>query len=360
MKALTLIVAGDPEQLTGGYRYDARIAEGLRSEGWQVEVVGLDGRFPEPDAVASHALDSALTALPDGARVVIDGLAMSGLPAIVERHASRLAVTALIHHPLADETGLDAAEQQRFRISETRALAAVERVIVTSVYTARRLADFEVPTDKLFVIEPGVDRGELSGTRREGPARLLCVATLTPRKGQDLLVDALAELAELPWQCDLIGGLDRADAFVADVTQRIAHHGLETRIRLLGPVPSDALSAYYHDADLFVLPSHYEGYGMVITEALAHGLPVVTTTGGALAHTLPASAGLKVPPGDVPALRDALKRMLEDAESYRGFCQGAKDVRESLNDWPSAAKAFNVALERPLDVRTANAGGSPL
>ncbi|WFF40023.1 glycosyltransferase family 1 protein [Salinicola endophyticus] len=345
MSDLTLIVAGDPQQLTGGYLYDARIVEALRSQGWAVTVVGLEGRFPEPDAVASHALDSALTALVDGSRVVIDGLAMGGLPAIVERHASRLSITALLHHPLCDETGLGEPERQRFRISETRGLAAVERVIVTSVYTARRLADFDVPANKIAVIEPGVIRGELAHGDLTQP-RLLCVATLTPRKGQDVLVEALAELTHLPWQCDLIGDLDRAPDYAAQVRAAIARHGLEGRIRLLGAQPSAALGEHYRDATLFVLPSHYEGYGMVITEALAHGLPVVTTTGGALAHTLPEQAGIKVPPGDSRALGEALTKLLSDPEQYQRYRDGARALRDTLGDWDSAARAFAAALTR--------------
>lgn len=345
MSDFTLIVAGDPEQLTGGYLYDARIVEALRDLGWSIDVVGLSGRFPEPDAVASHALDSALTALPDGSRAVIDGLAMGGLPAIIERHATRLSIAALVHHPLADETGLGSPEQQRFRISETRALAAVDRVIVTSAYTAHRLADFAVPAAKIAVIEPGVHRGELSEPGGDTP-RLLCVATVTPRKGQDLLVDALAQLAALPWQCDLVGALDRADHYVETVRRKVADSDLTTRVRLLGSQSPEQLTQHYHTADLFVLPSHYEGYGMVITEALAHGLPVVTTTGGALAHTLPDEAGIKVPPGDVEALRDALKKMLAEPEATRRYRDGARRVRETLNDWPAAARAFGEALRR--------------
>ncbi|WP_087718002.1 glycosyltransferase family 4 protein [Salinicola salarius] len=346
MSDFTLIVAGDPGQLTGGYVYDARIVEALRASGWKIDVVGLDGRFPEPDAVASHALDSALTALPDGSQAVIDGLAMGGLQAIVERHASRLAITALVHHPLADETGLGAPEQQRFRISETRALAAVGHVIVTSVYTARRLADFAVPAEKIAVIEPGVELGQLASGDGSGTPRLLCIATITPRKGQDLLVEALSGLTSLPWQCDLIGALDRADAYVDEVRKAIDAHQLNERIRLLGSQPTDRLTEHYRQADLFVLPSHYEGYGMVITEALAHGLPVVTTTGGALAHTLPDAAGIKVPPGDVTALRDALKRMLEEPETYRRYQTGAREIRDTLGDWNRAAEAFGQALKR--------------
>jgi len=346
MSDFTLIVAGDPGQLTGGYVYDARIVEALRADRWQIDVIGLDGRFPEPDAVASHALDSALTTLPDGSRAVIDGLAMSGLPAIVERHASRLSITALVHHPLADETGLGAPEQQRFRISETRALAAVGSVIVTSVYTARRLADFAVPAEKIAVIEPGVEIGQLASGDGSGTPRLLCIATITPRKGQDLLVEALASLTSLPWQCDLIGDLDRAESYVGKVREAIDKHQLGERVHLLGSQSSERLSSYYRQADLFVLPSHYEGYGMVITEALAHGLPVITTTGGALAHTLPDAAGIKVPPGDVTALRDALRRMLENPETYRCYQAGAREIRDTLGDWKSAANAFGQALKR--------------
>lgn len=344
MSDFTLIVAGDPGQLTGGYIYDARIVEALREAGWTIDVVGLEGRFPEPDAIASHALDTALTALADGSRAVIDGLAMGGLPAIVERHATRLAITALVHHPLADETGLGVPEQQRFRISETRALAAVEQVIVTSLYTARRLADFAVPADRISVIEPGVQIGPLAEGDGSGIPRLLCIATLAPRKGQDLLVQALSELTELPWQCDLIGALDRAPDYADEVREAIERHRLEERIRLLGPQPNHSLSERYRRADLFVLPSHYEGYGMVITEALAHGLPVVTTTGGALAHTLPDTAGIKVPPGNVPALRDALRQMLTEPERYAGYRDGARAARGALNDWTAAAEAFGKAM----------------
>lgn len=346
MSDFTLIVAGDPGQLTGGYVYDARIVEALRATGWSIDVIGLEGRFPEPDAVASHALDCALTALADGSRAVIDGLAMGGLPAIVERHASRLSITALVHHPLADETGLGAPEQQRFRVSETRALAAATSVIVTSIHTARRLRDFDVPADKIAVVEPGVETGPLASGDGSGTPRLLCIATVTPRKGQDLLVEALAGLTALPWRCDLIGALDRADAYVAKVREAIAEHQLGERVRLLGSQPAERLGEHYRQADLFVLPSHYEGYGMVVTEALAHGLPVVTTTGGALAHTLPDTAGIKVPPGDVAALRHALERMLEEPETYQRFRAGARTCRETLTDWHTAAAAFGQALKR--------------
>ncbi|WP_280561665.1 glycosyltransferase family 4 protein [Chromohalobacter sp. 48-RD10] len=342
---VTLIVAGDPAQLTGGYVYDARIATALREHGWPVEVIGLEGRFPEPDATAKKALENALAARPTGAHVIIDGLAMGGLPDVLEAHAQRLTLTALVHHPLADETGLGDAEREHFLISETRALSAVRDVIVTSPFTARRLADFQVGPERLHVVEPGVERAPVARGNTEVP-RLLCVATVTPRKGHDVLIEALTTLTDLPWTCDCIGGLDRAPAHVEHVQARIAAHGLEERIHLLGERPADALDEAYHASDIFVLPSHYEGYGMVVSEALAHALPVVTTTGGALAHTLPDDAGLKVPAGDIAALAGALREMLGDPSKRQTWREGAERARASLRDWSQVGAAFATALQR--------------
>nr|WP_299245485.1 glycosyltransferase family 4 protein [uncultured Halomonas sp.] len=349
---LTFILAGDPKQLTGGYLYDARMVEALRQQGWRVEVIGLEGRFPEPDATAAEAMEEALARQPDGARVVIDGLAMGGLPEVVAKHAKRLDLTALVHHPLADETGLDQAQRSRFTLSETRALTAVDRIIATSVFTARRLADFNVEAERIDVIEPGVEPAPLGGrddSSASSGQRLLCVATLIPRKGQDVLIDALARLREYDWQCDLVGALDRDPRFTKTVTGLIHDHGLEARIRLLGEQSEDTLGQAYHNADLFVLPSFYEGYGMVISEALARGLPVITTSGGALAHTLPETAGLSVPPRDTQALTQALKRWFDEPELRKQLRQGARQAREDLTDWQTAGDAFAKALVRGTD-----------
>lgn len=345
--SLTFIVAGDPAQLTGGYVYDARIAAALRSQGWDIDVIGLGGSFPEPDSTSARALEDALARQPNDTRVVIDGLAMGALPEIVAKHSERLDLTALVHHPLADETGLDEAQRTRLALSETRALSTTRRVIATSAFTARRLADFDIAAERIAVVEPGVDASPLAvsaNADRDGTQRLLCVATVTPRKGHDVLIDALAQIGKQDWQCDCIGALDRDLAHARAMTAKILQHGLGNRVHLLGEREPEALNAAYHDADVFVLPSHYEGYGMVVSEALARGLPVITTTGGALAHTLPREAGLAVPPGDVTALADALRRWFEDPELRQHLRVGARQARENLSDWNAAGAAFARAL----------------
>ncbi|MCL7940514.1 glycosyltransferase family 4 protein [Halomonas sp. ATCH28] len=349
MPELTLIVAGDPDQCTGGYVYDARMVTELRRQGWRVAVVGLEGRFPLADPKARRSMTAALGRLPDAARVVIDGLAMGGLPEEVEQHAARLRIIALVHHPLADETGLDLAEQRAFRESEARALAAARRVIVTSSHTARGLTAYGVPDDRLRVAQPGVAPAPLAASALghddpTPPWRLLCVATLTPRKGHDCLLEALAGLQGRDWTLEVIGSHSRDPAHAARLLETTRRDGLTERIVWAGERDAAELAAAYHRADLFVLPSLYEGYGMVVTEALARGLPVITTTGGALADTLPPEAGIAVPPGDARALREALSRWMDDADVRRRLRCGAGQARQGLADWQQAGQAFMAAL----------------
>jgi len=347
---LHFIVAGDPAQHTGGYRYDARIVAALRARGWTVDVTGLPGRFPDADDSARRALQRTLAALADGATVVIDGLALGGLPEVAAAHAQRLRLIALIHHPLADETGLDANRRSAFLRSECTALSHMAGLIASSAFTARRLAQLGVGGKPIAVVEPGVDAAPLAAADHE-PPRLLCVATVTPRKGHDVLVAALASIADLDWTCDCIGSTARTPDHAAQVAAQISATGLDARIRLHGECSDAALAAAWRAADLFVLPSHYEGYGMVITEALAHGLPVLTTTGGALADTLPPGAGVAVPPGDAPALAAALRHLIGDASARHALRTRARAARVGLQDWTAAGDAFASALRNLLAVQ---------
>lgn len=360
-RRFTLIVAGDPDQRTGGYLYDAHIVSALRGQGWEIDVVGLEGTFPDADTEAATALALALETLPDHSAVVIDGLAMGALPDVVAQHAQRLDVSALLHHPLGDELGLNEADQQRFHRSELNALAYVARIIVTSHFTARRLpelaARYAMPLKAgITVVEPGVALAPISPAAVPGEAlRLLCVATLTPRKGQDILVQALAGVTSDHWQCDCYGGA-RDAAFTQRVEQLIKQHGLQQKVQLHGECDSETLEAAYRHAHALVLPSWYEGYGMVVTEALAHGLPVITTTGGALRDTLPEGAGLSVEPGDRAALQDALNRFCNDAELQHQLRQGAAQARGELSDWRAAGEAFAATLTAPSDTPSLRAG----
>ena len=307
-RRLHVVVPGPIDQQTGGYIYDRRMVEGLRARGWRVDVHSLAGTFPTDDAGAGAGLAAALAGLPDGERVLIDGLALGGLPGPVHAERTRLRILALVHHPLADETGLDAARRARLEALEREALAACAGVLVTSDFTARRLEAYGVAPARVRAVRPGTDPAPLADGPEPGdPPLLLSVGSVTPRKGQRVLAAALARLDDLSWRCVCAGSLERDPGYAAEVTAFARETGLGDRLRFAGECGAAELDRLYHRATLFVLPSYYEGYGMALADALARGLPVVSTTGGAIPHTVPADAGVLVAPGDEAALAGALR-----------------------------------------------------
>ena len=354
---LHLIVPGPLEQQTGGYIYDARMAAGLRRRGWRVDVHSLEGSFPDADRTAGVSLDGVLAGLVDGSRVLVDGLALSGLPDPVMAHGRRLRILALVHHPVSDETGLAAEVRARLAVRERRALAAAAGVIVTSSFTARGLGRFGVPAARVRVARPGTDPAPAATGPEPGePPQLLSVASVVPRKGHDVLVRALARLRNLSWSCVCAGSLERAPDHVRRVHAQVEENGLADRIRFAGECVRPVLDRLYAASSLFVLASHYEGYGMVLTEALARGLPVVSTTGGAIPDTLPSDASLLAPPGNDRELAAAIGSLLDPHEPLRepgriGPVRGGAGRRKALAaaarrhaaalpDWDTAVRTF--------------------
>lgn len=352
--SLEFVVPGNIETPTGGYIYDREILAGLEALGWRTRLHSLDASFPQPTPAGLRAARATFASIASGSVVVIDGLALPGLDRLLEEEAQRLALVALVHHPVALETGLDPALARRFETAERHALKYVRRVVTTSQWTARALGAYEVPIAQLRVVEPGVDRRSTRGSsdptsRATTPAHeglnLLCVATLTPRKGHALLFDALCELRDRRWHLACAGSLLRDTATVAALERQIARLRLDKRISLLGDVDADSLARYYERADLFVLPSYMEGYGMALAEAVAHGIPVVSTTAGAIPETVPANASMLVPPGDGRALQHALASLLDDPEKRATLAANARAARASLPTWQTAAQKFAAALD---------------
>ena len=342
---LHLVVPGSIDQRTGGYVYDARIVWGLDAIGWDVVVHELAGRFPDTDTHALDSLRTTLAVIPSGARVVVDGLAMGSLPAPVTRHGGRLRILSLVHHPLADETGLDAAQRERLVRLESEALQACVGVIVTSDFTATRLQMLGISTDRVRVVRPGVDRARRAIGPGEGePPCILCVASVTPRKGQDVLMRALGRLREASWSCVCAGSLGWEPAYAKRVQEQARASGVADRVHFVGECDADALDALYDTSSFFALPSYFEGYGMVLAEAMMHGLPVVATTGGAVPGTVPREAGVLVPPGDDQALADALGVLIRDPARRSRCGEAALRHANSLPGWDQAAAEFADAV----------------
>ncbi len=312
----------DPARPSGGNTYDRRVCEGLVALGWTVREHAV------PDTAA---LARALRRIPDGAVVLLDGLIASPAPAALVPEADRLRQVVLVHMPLGNPR-------------ERTVLEAAAAVVVTSEWTRRRLA--ELYGVAVHVAEPGVDAAGLAAGTPAGDA-LLCVAAVTPGKGHDVLLDGLATVVDLPWRCACVGSLDRDPAF-ADAVRR---HALRDRVRFTGPRTGAALDRSYATADLLVLASRAESYGMVVTEALARGLPVLAADVGGVTEALGhgddgTRPGLLVPPRDPAALGAALRRWLCDAELRERLRRAARERRVTLRNWEeTAAEVAGVLRE---------------
>ena len=345
-----MVVPGALDQFTGGYLFDRRVVDGLRAAGRTVRVVELPGCYPDADASTRAAAAAALEALPGDSVAVIDGLALPGFADCLDTQAHRLRLLGFIHHPLSLETGIAPALARRMDATERRLWPMLRGLLCPSAHTARCIADAGIDPARIEIVSPGNDRPVYdrppAGEHDAGVLRLLMVGSVVPRKGHLSLVEALAGLKHLPWRLTCIGSLERDTAAVVALRAAIEHHGLGDRVDLAGERPPAALADAWHDADVFVLPSSHEGYGMAYAEAMAHGLPVIGTTAGAIPDTVPETAGLLVAPGDVAALREALHRMLVDPPLRRHLAAGARQAAAALPDWPAAVRRWAEAADR--------------
>jgi glycosyltransferase involved in cell wall biosynthesis len=347
VKRFAFAVPGDLATPTGGYAYDRRMMTELGDLGWRIDLLDLGEGFPWPDEATRATAQSRLLAMPTGRSIVVDGLALGVLPETASQLAGRNPLLALVHHPLALEWGLSVKQADALRMSERAALAAVQGVVVTSAATAKLVAsDYSVPAERIAVARPGSDPAPMSQGSQDGVVRLLSVGAIVPRKGFDVLITALATLTDLSWRLTIAGDRTRDRNAAARLDADIARHALGDRIAAPGAVSPQRLAALYAEADVFALASHFEGYGMAYAEAIAHGLPVIGTSAGAIPDTVPPDAGLLVHPGDSLALAQALRRIIGDADLRRRLASAARAAAPQLPTWRHSAEIFARALER--------------
>jgi len=344
----------NPGQPSGGNIYDRRVCAGLAEAGWEVLVATVAAAWPVPGSGARADLARIVSAIPDGEIALIDGLIASPTAPQLLPHAGRISMTVLLHMPLA--TALDTRHDASAQHSERAVLSAATSVVVTSEWTREQvLARYEIPADRVHVARPGVER--VTAPARPVPGHLMCVGTLGRHKGQDLLVEALAELADLDWRCVLAGPLDRDPDFVGQLQTRVTRLGYGYRVRLAGVLTGAALSHAYTTADLLVAPSRSETYGMAVTEALAHGLPVMAAAVGGLPEALGCAAdgtrpGQLIPPGDPAALAAAIRDWLGDERLRHRLRAAAGKRRSNLRGWEQTTREIANALTAPLRGKT--------
>ncbi len=327
----------DPAAPSGGNTYDREMCDGLTAAGWTVREHAVPGTWPEPGAASRAGLARVLHGVPDGALVLLDGLIASVVPALLREHAQRLRLVVLVHMPFDDER-------------EREALVAARAIVTTSRWTRERLiASYALPGDRIHAAPPGTRPAPLA-PGSEGGTALLCVAAVTPHKGHDRLAGALAKVADLPWHCVCVGSLDRDPAFVDRLRRQLDADGIQDRVELAGPRTGAGLTAAYAGADLLLLASHGETYGMVVTEALAHGTPVLATAVGGVPEALG-----RAPDGSLPGLlvgadteagglADALRRWLGEPGLRQVLRRSAASRRTTLAGWADTTARISRVL----------------
>jgi glycosyltransferase involved in cell wall biosynthesis len=344
VNGIVFAVPGDLATPTGGYAYDRRMIGELTALGWTVELIDLGSGFPQPTAEIRATAANRLGSMDNRCPIVIDGLAFGVLPEPAERMRESHRLVALVHHPLALETGLSADEAVFLRASEHRALNCASHVIVTSAATMSILAqDFQVPVERMSVVVPGTDVAPIAPHQPGDAIALLAVGAVVPRKGYDVLVAALDQIRELRWRLVIAGDCTRSTATASELQAEIARLGLGNRIDMRGALSPEQVAALYSSSDIFVLASRFEGYGMAFTEALAHGLPVVGTRVGAAVENVPQATGVLVPVDNADALASALRHLIENPQERERLAAGARAV--TFPSWREQAERFARVLQ---------------
>jgi len=343
LRPAAFAIPGDITTRTGGYIYERRLLESLRAAGREVRHLQIGGSFPDPTAEDMADLIAQLTALPESMPVILDGF----LSATIETgalEAVRQPTVAMVHHPLALESGLDSARRDFLYWIERENLSHVSHVLVPSPHTAATLTErYGVGAERITVARPGTDRFDLSGTPSTPPL-ILSVGIQHPRKGHDILLKSLAELTSLDWNAVVVGA-PYDPGFAAELDALVSDLGLAGRVRIAGGVSDDALRKLYGEATIFALATRYEGYGLVFDEALAAGLPIVSCRTGAVPDTVPSGAGVLVPPDDPPAFAAALGDLLTDTALREKTAGVARAAGQRLPTWLDTARTVGAVLD---------------
>ena len=352
---VAFITVGDTSRLTGGYLYHARVFAGLREEGIEVEEFVASGASPADQEAMAPRLGSRFD-LQRFDVIVVDALARIVCAPWLDHWRALRPVVAMVHElpSVTTVTGRGITREQELEEPLLRA----NRLIVVSGHGRSILQGRGVPAGRIRVVPPGFDRLSLpdadaeQSIRDDAPARVICVAQWIPRKGILDLVRAWTAHERPGAMLELIGETDADPVYAASVHTAIAD-AADASIAVSGPVDDATLGAAYAAADLFVLPSRYEGYGIVYAEALAYGLPIIACEVEPIPELVGKEAALLVPPGDVEALSGALDLLLRNPALRGRMSAAARRRGDTLPRWKDTVAAFRRVLEEALTSRPA-------
>lgn len=338
------VVPSRPGRPSGGDTYDAHVvAAWPRTGAVDLAEVRLAGAWPTPSPGGLAALDRALA----GHRAaLVDGLVACPAPAQLEAARARGGrVTVVVHLPLGAESGLTREEADRRDALERRALHAAHAVATTSRWGAQEIARRHGLA--AHVALPGTVAGHVA--TGSDPPQLLVLGAISALKDPVAVVDALATAREERWAARIVGPSPPGDPTAATLSERIERHGLRDRVEVTGPATGEDLEAIWRQTDLLVLASRVEMFGLVVTEAVAHGIPAVVTAGTGATEALATVAGPTDLPGAVVPRADlaaVLRQWLRTPQLRREWRDRAHAARAGLRPWSATAADLAALLSR--------------
>lgn len=343
---ILFVIPGDINLPTGGYRYDKEIINAWKTLGIDVELISLEGNYPFPSEQDKAQALEAINNFPKADIAVVDGLLGGASPEFMQALSKIMPVTALIHHPLCLENGLNENTAQALKDSEQKGLEFVSQIITTSPATTRTVTElFGFDKTKIHTVLPGVKRTQTSQGSKNKTVQLLCVGSIIERKGHTFLLQALSRLKDLNWRLDCYGSTAFDTKLFDDLQRIVKAQNLSEKVIFHGAVTDDLIEAAYAKSDVFVLPSLYEGYGMVYAEAIVRGLPVIATTAGAIPDTVPKTCGILVEPKNIEMLKKALEQLISDKDLRDNYKQGAINAESGFPTWQGSAMRFAEILK---------------
>jgi len=372
---MTFITVGDTGRRVGGHIFNTRLCDELRALGDDVTEIVASGAAPDEQETATAGLGARVAAIPSDV-IVVDALARVVCAPWLDRWRAERPVVALVHELASVAGARDETATSREQAVEAPLLRA-DLLITVSRDGRAILEAYGVPSARIRVVQPGSNRprpvapsgasDETSVTGRSvddggltRPLRALCVAQWIPRKGIDTLIAAWARIGGTSAGAPrpratlrLIGETDADPAYAATVRAAIAAIAVtgDSSIVVSGAVDAGTLEAAYAAADLFVLPSRYEGYGSVYAEALLRGLPIIACDAGAVPELVGPDAGILVPPGDPTAFADALERLLDDDDLRARLAAGARRRGARIPAWDDTVRGVRAVLAEAISRR---------
>jgi glycosyltransferase involved in cell wall biosynthesis len=353
LSKVAFITVGDTGRKTGGYVYNARVISGLRQRGVEVEEIVACGASPDEQRAAAPQLGSTLDPSEFDV-IVVDALARIAVAPHLARWRASRPVVAMVHElpsVAGGETGPETLARER---DYEEPLLSADRLVGVSEHGRKVLQSRGVQPGRIHVALPGFDHlpsNALSYVERDGPVLALCVAQWIPRKGILALVEAW-KLHERPGsELQLIGETDADPDYAARVSAAI-EAAPQSSIIVSGAVDDAVLGAAYASADLFVLPSRYEGYGIVYAEALSRGLPIAACDVGPVPEVVGREAAILVQPDDRDALSAALDLLLGDSKLRERMSAAAIRRASRLPRWEDTVAGFEEILRAAVSART--------